>query len=110
MPARGACEPGAPRTVSVTGGEPLLWPEFVLGLRAMVGPRRVHLETGGAHPRTLARVVDAVDHVSLDLKPDLDLDAVIPEAARLFEDRRQWQWQWGRQYGNDCPDDDEDQQ
>lgn len=68
------CEPGAPRTVSVTGGEPLLWPEFVIGLRGMLGERRVHLETGGAHPRTLARVIDKVDHVSLDLKPDLDLD------------------------------------
>ncbi len=68
------CEPGSPRTVSVTGGEPLLWPEFVIGLRAMLGARRIHLETGGAHPRTLSRVVDRVDHVSLDLKPDLDLD------------------------------------
>lgn len=68
------CEPGAPRTVSVTGGEPLLWPDFVLGLRGMLGTRRIHLETGGAHPRSLARVVDKVDHVSLDLKPDLDLD------------------------------------
>jgi organic radical activating enzyme len=68
------CEPGAPRTVSVTGGEPLLWPEFVLGLRPMLGARRIHLETGGAHPRTLGRVIDRVDHVSLDLKPDLDLD------------------------------------
>ncbi len=68
------CEPGAPRTVSVTGGEPLLWPEFVVGLRAMLGARRIHLETAGAHPRTLSRVIDRVDHVSLDLKPDLDLD------------------------------------
>ncbi|MBL8861464.1 MAG: 7-carboxy-7-deazaguanine synthase QueE [Planctomycetes bacterium] len=69
-----ACEPGAPRTVSVTGGEPLLWPAFLCGLRPMLGARRLHLETGGGHPRTLARVVDAVDHVSLDLKPDFDLD------------------------------------
>jgi organic radical activating enzyme len=68
------CEPGTPRTVSVTGGEPLLWPDFLLGLRGMLGERRLHLETGGAHPRTLARVVERIDHVSLDLKPDLDLD------------------------------------
>lgn len=78
-PFQAACwiaeaEPGTPRTVSVTGGEPLLWPDFVIGLRAMLGERRLHLETGGAHPRTLARVLDKVDHVSLDLKPDLDLD------------------------------------
>jgi len=78
-PFRAACwiaevEPGAPRTVSVTGGEPLLWPEFLLGLKSMLSPRRLHLETAGAHPRTLARVIDAFDHVSLDLKADLDLD------------------------------------
>ena len=61
-------ECGAARTISVTGGEPLMWPEFVRGLCEMVGDRRVHLETAGAHPRSLARVIDAVDHVSLDLK------------------------------------------
>jgi 7-carboxy-7-deazaguanine synthase len=66
-------EPGTPRTVSVTGGEPLVWPEFLLGLKAMLGDRRVHLETAGAHPRTLERVIDGFDHISLDLKPELDL-------------------------------------
>jgi 7-carboxy-7-deazaguanine synthase len=78
-PFQAACwvaevEPGTPRTVSVTGGEPLVWPEFLLGLRSMLSPRRLHLETAGAHPRALARVIDAFDHVSLDLKPDQDLD------------------------------------
>lgn len=67
-------EPGAPRTVSVTGGEPLVWPEFVGALKAMLGSRRLHLETAGAHPRALATVVDRCDHVSLDLKLDADLD------------------------------------
>ncbi len=67
-------EPGAPRTVSVTGGEPLMWPEFVVELARLVGPRRVHLETAGAHPKALALVLDAVDHVSLDLKLPADLD------------------------------------
>jgi 7-carboxy-7-deazaguanine synthase len=78
-PFQAACwvaevEPGAPRTVSVTGGEPLLWPEFLLGLRSMLSPRRLHLETAGAHPRTLARVLDGFDHISLDLKVEADLD------------------------------------
>jgi len=68
-------EPGEPRTVSVTGGEPLLWPGFVGGLRAFVGRRRIHLETAGAHPEALAAVLDAVDHVSLDLKLPEDLEA-----------------------------------
>lgn len=88
-PFQAACwiaevEPGAPRTVSVTGGEPLLWPEFLLGLRSMLHPRRLHLETAGAHPRALARVLDGFDHVSLDLKPEGDLDPPeeVPAAAR----------------------------
>ncbi len=69
------CEPGSPRSVSVTGGEPLAWPDFILALAPLLGGRRLHLETAGAHPRTLARVLAACDHVSLDLKPELDLDA-----------------------------------
>jgi len=74
-------EPGRPRTVSLTGGEPLVWPDFVLGLRAVIGARRLHLETAGAHPASLARVIDAVDHVSLDLKLPSDLDAPADFAA-----------------------------
>lgn len=76
-------EPGAPRTVSVTGGEPLMWPDFVRELAGFAGPRRLHLETAGAHPAALARVLDVVDHVSLDLKLPGDLDA--PEEFDLRE-------------------------
>jgi len=72
-----AVEPGLPRTVSVTGGEPLLWPEFVRALKGFLGARRVHLETAGVHPRALARVLERVDHVSLDLKLFEDLDAPV---------------------------------
>jgi 7-carboxy-7-deazaguanine synthase len=68
-------EHGRARTVSVTGGEPLLWPDFVRELCRSAEPRRVHLETAGAHPRALEEVLDAVDHVSLDLKLPEDLDA-----------------------------------
>jgi 7-carboxy-7-deazaguanine synthase len=90
-PFQAACwiaevEPGEPRTVSVTGGEPLLWPEFVLALKGMLGARRLHLETAGAHPRALARVIGACDHVSLDLKPDRDLDAPVELEAELGVD------------------------
>jgi organic radical activating enzyme len=85
-PFRAACwiaevEPGGPRTVSLTGGEPLVWPDFVLGLAAVIGGRRLHLETAGGHPRSLARVIDAVDHTSLDLKLPADLDAPLEFAA-----------------------------
>jgi len=71
-------EAGHERTVSVTGGEPLLWPEFVGELRTFLGARRIHLETAGAHPEALASVLDAVDHVSLDLKLPADLAAPVP--------------------------------
>jgi organic radical activating enzyme len=97
-PFQAACwvaevEPGAPRTVSVTGGEPLMWPGFVLGLRDVLGPRRLHLETAGGHPEALERVLPACDHVSLDLKLPADLDAPaalappggVEDAPRRFE-------------------------
>jgi organic radical activating enzyme len=87
-------EPGAPRTVSVTGGEPLLWPEFVAELERFLGPRRLHLETGGAHPRALERVLGAADHVSLDLKPcdDLEPPVEVPEAAAEPAPRTRAEW------------------
>ena len=71
-------ESGQARTISVTGGEPLMWPAFLADLSTFAGSRRVHLETGGGHPDTLARVLDAVDHVSLDLKLPDDLDPPVP--------------------------------
>ena len=78
-----SAEPGAPRTISITGGEPLLWPQFVLGLRAVAGERRLHLETAGAHPAALEQVLASVDHVSLDLKlpGDLGTPVPVPQAA-----------------------------
>ena len=78
----GSAEPRDPRTVSLTGGEPLIWPEFILGLRTMLGGRRLHLETAGGHPEALARVIDVIDHVSLDLKLPADLEAPVPS---IFE-------------------------
>jgi len=66
-------DPTGRMTVSVTGGEPLVWPEFLLELRPLLGRRRVHLETAGAHPRSLGRVLDACDHVSADLKLPEDM-------------------------------------
>lgn len=88
-------DPTGRMTVSVTGGEPLLWAEFLLELRPLLGRRRVHLETAGAHPGSLSRVLDACDHVSADLKLPLDMGA--PEASGFFEEEpspstdAQWQ-------------------
>jgi organic radical activating enzyme len=86
-------EGAAPRTLSVTGGEPLLWPEFVRGLKPLIGNRRLHLETAGGHPRALESVLNAVDHVSLDLKLPADLDAPVAlqsAAEPLPADARDW--------------------
>jgi organic radical activating enzyme len=92
------CEPGAPRTVSLTGGEPLLWPAFAANLRGLLGGRRLHLETAGAHPRALARVIERVDHTSLDLKPELDLDPPeeLAEAAHEPSPRTRAEWRAAR--------------
>jgi 7-carboxy-7-deazaguanine synthase len=90
-------EGSTPRTVSVTGGEPLSWPEFVRGLKPLLGARRLHLETAGGDPRALERVLDAVDHVSLDLKHPADLDppVTLPHVAMAHwenppADARSW--------------------
>ncbi len=83
-------EGGRPRTVSVTGGEPLLWPGFVRGLATYLGGRRLHLETAGGHPEALEAVLAAVDHVSLDLKLPLDLDAPVAEPGSVPADEIEW--------------------
>jgi organic radical activating enzyme len=71
-------EPGEARTLSVTGGEPLVWPDFLLSLPAFTSTRSRHLETGGGHPRALERVIDVFDHISLDLKLPADMGAPVP--------------------------------
>lgn len=75
-----AVDPDGRRPISLTGGEPLLWAEFLLAWRALAGGRRLHLETAGAHPGALERVLPVVDHVSLDLKVPADLDPPEPQA------------------------------
>lgn len=79
-------DPHRSRALSITGGEPLMWPDFVLELCAELVGRRAHLETAGAHPLALERVMGALDHLSLDLKLPLDMDApeeLRPPAGRL---------------------------
>lgn len=56
--------------VSLTGGEPLLQPDAVRRFAEVFRARgpRILLETHGASPDALARVVDVVDVVSMDWK------------------------------------------
>ena len=56
--------------VALTGGEPLLQPEFVYGLASAlknVG-RTVYLETNGTLPEAMAKVVSVTNWVAMDIK------------------------------------------
>jgi organic radical activating enzyme len=61
---------GAPRTISITGGEPLMHGAFIghLAPHWRSEGRRVHLETAGVHAGELERLVGCIDHVSADYK------------------------------------------
>ena len=76
-------DPTGRMTVSLTGGEPLLWTDFLLELRPLLGKRRLHLETAGAHPESLGRVLSECDHVSADIK--LPEDMLAPSAVGFEE-------------------------
>lgn len=56
--------------LSITGGEPLVAPEFVRELGRLVRDKgmRVHLETAALHPDALGKCLDQVDHLSADWK------------------------------------------
>lgn len=68
--AAAAAAGAAPLRTSITGGEPLVFPQFVreLGglLRAIGG--KVHLETAAIDAAALAACIAALDHVSADYK------------------------------------------
>lgn len=57
-------------SISFTGGEPLLQPEFLKALFPLLKEKheRIFLETGGSLPEILEKVIDWVDIVSMDLK------------------------------------------
>ena len=80
-----AAEGGRPKTISVTGGEPLLYPDFIVELARLAGERHIHLETAGAHPESLARVLDSVDHFSIDLKLPSTMRAPVELSADPVE-------------------------
>jgi len=61
---------GLHHSASLTGGEPLVHPEFVAALCTALKERGlpVHLETNGTLPEALERVLDGVAHVAMDIK------------------------------------------
>jgi organic radical activating enzyme len=57
-------------SISVTGGEPLLYPQAIKALAALRNKAgvKLYLETNGTLPLALQSVINAVDIVSLDFK------------------------------------------
>jgi organic radical activating enzyme len=81
-----AADPGLrAQRVSITGGEPLVFPEFVRELGRAVRQRgaRVHLETAAIHPEALAKCIEQVDHLSADYKLPETLGAPADAAAAV---------------------------
>ena len=61
--------PGAHHSISLTGGEPLMYAERLAGwLPALRRVLPVHLETNGTMYLALTQVIDQVDYVSMDMK------------------------------------------
>lgn len=80
---------GMVRSVSITGGEPLLHPEFVAALAHQLKNRSfdVHLETAGHLPDALQTVAAPVNVIAADIKLPSTLSEPIQEAAM----RRFWE-------------------
>lgn len=62
--------PAHHRTVSLTGGEPLLHADFLAALcpRLRDDGFRLYLETNGTLPEAMERIAPHVDHVAMDVK------------------------------------------
>lgn len=59
-----------PHSVSLTGGEPLLDPEYLLNLLPLlkVAGLAVYLETNGTRPEAMRRVASFIDFIAMDIK------------------------------------------
>jgi 7-carboxy-7-deazaguanine synthase len=78
---------GPHHAISITGGEPLLFVDFLLSLLPRWAEFDVLLETGGHRPDDLAMVIDHVDIVMMDVK----LQSSAGCSSALTETRRFWE-------------------
>jgi len=62
--------PGFHHSVTLTGGEPLLHPEFLAALCPALQEccLPIYLETNGTLPEALARIAGQIDYVAMDIK------------------------------------------
>ncbi|MBI4431524.1 MAG: 7-carboxy-7-deazaguanine synthase QueE [Candidatus Omnitrophica bacterium] len=74
--------------VSLTGGEPLLYVNFLEPLAGHLKTAgfRIYLETSGILPKALLRIVGGVDVVAMDIK----LKSITKEARNYFEEHREF--------------------
>ncbi len=70
----------AQHSIALTGGEPLLYPGYLIWLAASLRDlgQRVYLETAGHLPEALAQVIPEVDWVAMDWKLPSTLAEPIP--------------------------------
>ena len=75
-----------PLAVSLTGGEPLLQVDFLEELVPRLRARgaQIYLETNGALPGALAKIVNGCDWVAMDFKPETAVGRDLWEAHRWF--------------------------
>jgi organic radical activating enzyme len=75
--------PSQPMRLSITGGEPLVFPDFVQELGSALRPQgvRLHLETAAIDAAALQRCIAQVDHLSADYK----LPETLPDGADFGE-------------------------
>lgn len=73
-------------TIALTGGEPLLYEEFLSAFLPRVKKRGflTYLDTNGTHPERLKRLILAMDIVAMDLKLVSDCGQDLWEAHRQF--------------------------
>lgn len=55
-------------SISLTGGEPLLWADFLLEFLPIIKENKIYLETNATLKDNLERVVDFIDIISADIK------------------------------------------
>lgn len=83
--ARAVPAPGRPVRVSLTGGEPLVFPQFVreFGRGIREHGMRLHLETAAIDPAALEQCIEQVDHLSADWKLPQTLGPAAHASAAL---------------------------